>query len=77
MPHCSVYNCDMIDLIDKKIMAECHYLLMYNHGDLSEVSKCRGVLGNITEYQHMTPRQRHFLTNWYQENQDKLDWMRF
>lgn len=51
--------------------------MMYNLGGLTEVSKCRGVMSNITSYGTMTDEQRYFLTKWYERNQDKLDWMRF
>ena len=68
-----MYNCTMID---KRLIAKCSHLLMYNLGGLTEVSKCRGVLGNINWYGAMTPEQKHFLTNWYAMNEHKLDWMR-
>ena len=50
---------------------------MYNLGDLTEVSKCRDVLNNIYHYDNMTDAQHYFLTNWYDANEHKLDWMRF
>ena len=66
----------MIDSQDERLIKRCHTLLMYNLGGLTEVSKSRGVLLNINQHQSVTDRQRYFLTEWYQENQDQLDWMR-
>lgn len=66
----------MIDRKDQRLIARCHTLLMYNLGGLTEVSKSRGVLLNIHQHQSITPDQRYFLTEWYRENQDQLDWMR-
>jgi hypothetical protein len=66
----------MIDSQDKRLIQLCHTLLMYNLGGLTEVSKTNGVLRNIHQHQSITVNQRYFLTEWYQENQDQLDWMR-
>ena len=73
----SVYNCTMINHKDKRLINKCAQLLMYNLGSLEEVSKCRGVLGNIDWYGAVTTEQRYFLTEWYERNQDRLDWLRF
>ena len=67
----------MIDKMDKRLIQKCSQLLMYNYGGLTEVSKCRGILGNIDWYGAMTPKQKHFLTEWLRRNQDQLDLMRF
>lgn len=72
----SVYNCDMIES-DKRLIQKCSQLLVYNFGSLTEISKCRGVLNNMGSYHAMTPRQRLFLTEWYERNQDQMDYMRF
>lgn len=69
-----MYNYTMID---KRLIKKCSQLMMYNLGGLTEVSKCRGVMSNITSRGTMTDEQRYFLTKWYERNQDKLDWMRF
>jgi len=67
----------MISEENRRLIRRCAHLLMYNYGGLAEVSKCRGILGNINQHNSITPEQSHFLRMWYEENQDQLDWMRF
>lgn len=67
----------MIDSQDKRLIHRCHTLLMYNLGGLTEVSKSRDILNTIHGYGAVSQKQRQFLTEWYAQNQDQLDYMRF